>query len=313
MGEKGFHNNTISTIQRWFKERKPVKNKEAAYKFQRAFKAYQQRKQQQKLIRHFILRRLKKRVKIPFLTKLSKIKKIQSWAKMVLRKKYFELGLLALNWNYKFIQFHGLKGKHVPKYQAMKFYSYILNIKYNGFKIDFYCNVPGSQVTKVGIKNQNYNLYQGDVDLSIIQENLHESDFNSEFLSEPSENAHNSLFQLQNDNIYSSLEAQYSLASDRQKKYLKDKDTPGGISSFSKLVHAAMRRKNKLSSLFQVFNLKIQIMNDIRQLFGEKLCQEFNIDSQCSPLDFWKSLYWSIIRSVLPLSQHGNFQIPKIL
>lgn len=68
-----------------------------------------------------------------------------------------------------------------------------------------------------------------------------------------------------------------------------------------------MKRKNSIDSLFKVFNLKIQIMSDIRILHGEKLAQHFDMQNHSNPLEFWKTLYSKIIRSVLPLSSHGKF------
>lgn len=55
---------------------------------------------------------------------------------MKIMVKYFELGLIALNWNYHYIKKYILKGSEPEGTEALRVYNAIIALRYTGKKLN---------------------------------------------------------------------------------------------------------------------------------------------------------------------------------
>lgn len=78
------------------------------------------------------MKRIKKKCYAPLIKNEAKMKKIQRFIIKKVAVKYFELGLIGLNWNYHYLQRFNLKGSEPDTTEGLKIYNAILALRFSG-------------------------------------------------------------------------------------------------------------------------------------------------------------------------------------
>lgn len=78
------------------------------------------------------MRKINRKIEIPLLRYKAKITKIEDFFFKKQMIKYFELGILALNWNYQYLKKFNLKGSEPEGVEALRIYNAILAVRYTG-------------------------------------------------------------------------------------------------------------------------------------------------------------------------------------
>ena len=227
------------------------------------------KKKMRKIAHFLILKKIKKRMIPKIHQSESKIRKIKTFFKNLVRKNYFEMGILALKWNTSYIENYALKGPSVEMAEAMHQYSLILNFYYPNLQIKMCSKARQKKLKK-------------------MYDSKHPNRLTTRSAFETLHTTHTE------DRGIASTLRDHRENDERKEERLMKMGNEDGLPVM-------------VDSLFKVFNAKLVIMAKIRKRKGYLICEQFKFRRPTSKLEFWKRLYTELIQAVLPISKHGIF------